>query len=161
MRTLKDGLVGVAEALAGAYIGVALFLLTGLPLTHLTVLKNSPSDFAVEDVPSIFLAALVGTFAFIWWIAPMGMFFGLVLKDRIRQWSDHSAWAKGAALGATLGLLTALLFAATNSESGTPEQTIKRSFVFLPLYCAVWCGGFAQISASLGPKFLSKSGSLQ
>jgi hypothetical protein len=53
---------------------------------------------------------------------------------------------RGILLGAALGLLTAVCFTVVSGHS-TPTRTIQISFAFLPVYCAVWCGGYSCLRA--------------
>ena len=127
MPKLKSAAVGAAQAIAGAYLVVVLF---GVSI-------KSPGGSFGDVAQEVLRLAAAGTLAFLWWIIPVGAAFGLYAKPAMSRWALGSGVLKAAVLGATLGFITAALYAQIGKDS-TPPDTLRTSYVLIPLYCAVW-----------------------
>ena len=132
--------LGVAYAVMGAYVGAILFFITG------GLLERTDMLWTGESLRCLFLYSLAGIVILSWWIVPAGSFVGFYFCPRLSQWPRKVAVLRGILLGAALGLLTAVFFSLISRDS-TPRPTIQLSFAFLPVYCAVWCGGYSWLNA--------------
>jgi hypothetical protein len=143
-RELNDGGLarpgrGIAYALAGAYLGAVLLLVT-VGIVNTFIHPPGMEWLWTRDLPDLFLISLGGIIVLGWWIVPVGVFFGVYFCPRLSQWPQRAAVIRGISLGAALGLLTAVFF---DLVSHAPTFTIQVSFAFLPVYCAAWCGGYS------------------
>jgi hypothetical protein len=146
----KDGTVGgVVQGVAGAYVGCVLFFVTLGIVDSLFRLQKTERLWTSENVSDLLKISLAGIFILSWWIVPAGAFVGAYLCPRLPQWSRKTAVIRGILLGAALGLITAVCFTLV-SWGSTPRSTIQGSFAFLPIYCAVWCGGYSWLKAKHG-----------
>jgi hypothetical protein len=137
---------GVAYAVIGAYVGAILFFVTVGIIDNLLHLQRTEMLWTRESLSDLFLFSLAGVFILSWWIVPAGAFVGFYFCPRLSQWPRRVAVLRGILLGAALGLLTAVFFTLV-SRNSTPRPTIQLSFAFLPVYCAVWCGGYSWLNA--------------
>lgn len=126
---------GMAYGLAGAYIGAVLFFVT-------LGLSDREKVWTRQNLSDLFLFSAAGIIVLMWWIVPVGAFFGVYFYPKLSQWPRKTAVIRGILLGAALGLLTAVFFALLSRHS-TPTRTIQLSFALLPVYCAAWCGGYS------------------
>jgi hypothetical protein len=138
----KDEMIarGVAYAVMGAYVGAILFIVTA------GVIERTEMMWTRESLRDLFLYSLAGIAILSWWIVPAGAFVGVYFYPRLSQWTRKAAVIRGVLLGAALGLLTAVFFDLLARHSA-PRSTIQISFAFLPVYCAVWCGGYSWLKA--------------
>lgn len=133
---------GIACGLGGAYVGAVLFFVT-LGLSDSFVSPQGPEMvWTRQSISDLFLYSAAGIMVLIWWIVPVGAFFGVYFYPKLSQWPRKTAVIRGILLGAALGVLTAVFFALVSRHS-TPTRTIQLSFAFLPVYCAAWCGGYS------------------
>jgi len=145
-ETMVRAVLGVAYGMTGAYVGATLFLVTVGITDNLFHLQRTEMLWTRESLSDLFLFSLAGIFVLSWWIVPLGVFFGVYFCPRLSQWPRKAAVIRGILLGAVLGLLTAVFFTVVSRHS-TPRPTIQLSFAFLPVYCAVWCGGYSWLKA--------------
>jgi hypothetical protein len=145
-KTLAPAIRGTAHAVAGAYVGAILFLVTVVMIGSFVPPKDTETLWTEGDLSRLFLYPLAGIFMLGWWIVPLGVFFGLYYRPKLSQWPRKAAAIRGILLGAGLGLLTAVFFA-LDSRRSAPTRTIQISFAFLPVYCAAWCGCYSWLWA--------------
>jgi hypothetical protein len=138
--------LGVAYAVMGAYAGAILFLVTAGIIQSFVDPQDAATFWTSESLRDLFLYPLAGILILSWWIVPAGAFVGFYFCPRLSQWPRKVAVLRGILLGAALGLLTAVFFTLVSWHS-TPRPTIQLSFAFLPVYCAVWCGGYSWLNA--------------
>jgi hypothetical protein len=147
-QPLVRALIGIAQAVAGAYVGLRFF---GLALSAGLAIAEPQQAGSESFLAELFMLANLGTIYFAWWIVPMGVLFGLFLKQRIRRWHRQTAWQQGAGLGAGLGLATAVLFVTPmllGDGPSPPPWYIGPSLVFFPVYCAAWCALYSRFVTS-------------
>jgi hypothetical protein len=135
--------IGVAQAVMGAYLGSILFFITA------GLIEKTDMLWTGESLRDLFLYSLAGVAILSWWIVPAGAFVGFYFCPRLSQWRRKSAVLRGIPLGAALGLFTAVFFTLI-SRNNTPISTMRLSFTFLPVYCALWCGGYSWLNANRG-----------
>jgi hypothetical protein len=143
MRRVIRVFITVAQALSGAYVGAMLFFLV-LYLTQPAEPESRGLHFDWTSARELLTAAFAGVAALVWWIVPIGIVFSRVLSPRIEAWPRSTAATRGALLGAILGLLTSIAFLFAARGSATPAPVIRTAFVFLPIYCAVWCAMYSR-----------------
>jgi len=145
-RTSAHVVRGVAYGATGAYVGAILFLVTVGTIDSFFDPQGTQMLWTRESLHDLFLIPLAGILLLSWWIVPVGVFFGVYFSPKLSQWPRRAAVIRGILLGAALGLLTAVCFTVVSRHSA-PERTIQISFAFLPVYCAVWCGGYSWLGA--------------
>ncbi len=144
MNPLKRTLLAILQAIAGAWLFTVLFFVFVLPAVDF-VLTGSPPHFGGlnwRTPVEILKTGAVGVAYMSWWILPVGGLFGYFAIPRVRLWPRTRAFGYGAKLGASLGLLTAVVFGIFATQ--TPKMVIRSAIVFLPVYCAIWCGLYAR-----------------
>ena len=135
----KTALLGALKALTGAYVGAVLFILTAASLTGTPTMESPRDVMSWRSLVELIAVAAAGVIALSWWILPVGAVFEAVLRPRIVKAMRLAATVRGAFVGLGLGLLTAGIFA-LSPGSNVPGKTLRTAFVFLPIYCSVWCG---------------------
>lgn len=146
MHTVKRVVVGVAKTLVGAYGGAILFLLT--MATLLAAPAPGERFLTWSNAQDLVTVAWAGVASLVWWIVPIGVVFSLVLDSRIVAWPKSRAALRGTLLGAILGVATAVAFLLTASGSAFPARGMQIAFLFLPVYCAVWCAIYSKKRAA-------------
>jgi hypothetical protein len=146
MRKVRQVFVGVAKALLGAYVGAILYLL--IMATQPAVRPPGARFASWSTVEDLFSFALAGVGSLMWWIVPIGAVFSLVLDPRIAAWPKSRAARRGALLGAILGTATAVAFFLLVWGTAFPARGIQIAFLFVPVYCAVWCAVFSKRRAA-------------
>ena len=131
---------GMAYGMAGAYVG-AIFLCVTAGITDNTIERLWTS----KDLNDLFSLTLVGVIFNGWWILPIGAVLEVHVFPRLSQWYPEAAMMTGTLLGAALGLLAAVVLSLV---SNWPTSTIHVSFLFLPVYCGVWCGAYSWLKAT-------------
>jgi hypothetical protein len=144
-RMMGRAVRGVAYGVTGSYVGAILFLVTVGIIGSFVDPQGAEIDWR-RDLRDLFLISFGGVMVLSWWIVPIGAFFGIYFDPTLAQWPRKTAVTRGILLGAALGLLTAVFFDLVVRNS-TPIRTIQISFAFLPVYCAVWCGGYSWLKA--------------
>ena len=129
---------GMAYAMTGAYVGAILLVVTAGITDKTEMLWTSNS------LHHLFSFSLVGVIFNGWWILPIGAVLQVHFFPRLSQWRRKAATMTGVLLGAALGLLSSVVLALVHQLA---TRTIQVSFVFLPVYCAVWCGGYSWLKA--------------
>ncbi len=141
---------GIAYALAGAYVGAVLFFVTlGVSDTI-----NDPQKAKLlwwEDLSTLFTMCFYGIILLSWWIVPVGAFFGLYADSKLSKWPRNAAVVRGILLGLVLGFFTAVAFDLVSGHPSMSDRTVRAAFAFLPVYCAVWCGGYAWLRVKRTP----------
>ena len=129
---------GMAYGMAGAYVGALLMFVTA------GIIDGTEMIWTENSLHDLFLFSLVGVILNGWWILPIGAALEVHLFPRLSQWHRKAAMMTGVLAGVVVGLLGAVFLTLV---SGLPKKTIHMSFVFLPLYCAIWCGGYSWLKA--------------
>ena len=130
---------GMAYGMAGAYPG-AILLILAAGLT-----SGSDPVWTENSLHDLLVGSLTGVIFLGWWILPVGAALEVHFFPRLSTSRRTRTAIAGVLMGAALGLLTAVFFALI---SDAPTHTIRTSFVFLPLYCAAWCGGYSALKAN-------------
>jgi hypothetical protein len=143
VNAFKRDMFALFHGAIGAYVGAVAFCYFGALVQSIVdpwpqaTLGKWPEEIVVP-----FELAAAGCLAMSWWIIPISIIFGHFLVPRILLWPASSATMKGFQLGAALGFITAILFALIPPPP--PRLTLVVGYLFLPLYCGVWCALYSR-----------------
>jgi hypothetical protein len=129
-------MMGVGQAILGAYVGATLVLLVG----GTQLAQDSPvalQPVGWHTVGGLLFGAAIGTLVFVWWIIPLGLLFALVFQRWFETWTKSAATVRGAILGAALGLTTAALLRVVAPQLDAAR--LRTASEVLTLYGALWC----------------------
>jgi hypothetical protein len=84
----------------GAYVGAILFLVTAGIIQSFVDPQSAAEFSASESLRDLFSYPLAGIILLSWWIALVGVFFGVYFDPRLAQWPGKAAVMRGILLGA-------------------------------------------------------------
>ncbi len=143
-NSAKGALLGIGEALLGAWIGAILLLVVGAFIGP----RSDPYPVSIwheiSEFPKLSLLCLVMVVGYSWWIGPVGAFYGIYLRKRFRRSPQKLAMVQALFIGGAFGLLTGILLNLTDSYS---HDFNRVAFPFFATYCAIWSAWFGYRSA--------------
>lgn len=136
MHIFLRGLSGLVQAFIGAYLGALLLLL-------ICVVLGKAATAGDLFSAKLFAYSFFGVLLLAWWVGPAGFLFGIFMMPRIRKWTNDESWPKGFVLGGLMGLLTAVCLHVVAADM----PILPLTYVYFPLYCALWCAVYARFIA--------------